>query len=276
MPHLMITCPYHEDKHPSCSVDPDRGVWNCKSCHRSGLTYDLVRDLGVTQSEAFDREIVRKVLEARADTTHTYQAFGLPTYVVHDPGQVERMWPAVKPAQFGIGYALTRATAKTLAAFGVDYVSGLLLFRRRAAPEFWMREVGQVRECYPDGHYFSIGQLDDGLRLRFMPHERGPQEMSALIMVEGPFDALAVVEAITVEYLVAQKVMVGVCGGSVVPETPWKHPTRIYSMFDNDAAGQTMRDLAPWALPIAYDGEDPGAVAPDELRKDILCQLEEG
>lgn len=43
--HQMCHCPYHEDKHPSCSVDFERSVWHCFSCSQGGTLRSLFRDL---------------------------------------------------------------------------------------------------------------------------------------------------------------------------------------------------------------------------------------
>ncbi len=41
----MGHCPYHTDKHPSCSVDLDRGLYHCFSCGQSGKLRALFRDI---------------------------------------------------------------------------------------------------------------------------------------------------------------------------------------------------------------------------------------
>ena len=45
----MIRCPLpgHEDKHPSCSVNTDKGVWKCFACDKGGGYKDLMRELGL-------------------------------------------------------------------------------------------------------------------------------------------------------------------------------------------------------------------------------------
>lgn len=42
---IMCHCPYHQDKHPSCSVDLDDQIWHCFSCGQGGKLRALFRDL---------------------------------------------------------------------------------------------------------------------------------------------------------------------------------------------------------------------------------------
>ncbi|MCG8926675.1 CHC2 zinc finger domain-containing protein [Lentzea sp. CC55] len=39
----MVACPLHEDRTPSCSVDLDKGLWNCHSCGRAGDSFNLIQ-----------------------------------------------------------------------------------------------------------------------------------------------------------------------------------------------------------------------------------------
>lgn len=43
--HQMCHCPYHDDRHPSCSVDFERGLFHCFSCAQGGTLRSLFRDL---------------------------------------------------------------------------------------------------------------------------------------------------------------------------------------------------------------------------------------
>lgn len=43
--HLMGHCPYHTDRHPSCSVDLDRSLWHCFSCGKGGTLRSLFKDI---------------------------------------------------------------------------------------------------------------------------------------------------------------------------------------------------------------------------------------
>lgn len=45
----VIRCPYpdHEDKHPSCKINADDGVFICFSCGKSGHITELLKDLGI-------------------------------------------------------------------------------------------------------------------------------------------------------------------------------------------------------------------------------------
>jgi DNA primase len=39
---VLVLCPVHAENNPSCSVNTDKGLWNCKSCGAKGNIFDLV------------------------------------------------------------------------------------------------------------------------------------------------------------------------------------------------------------------------------------------
>lgn len=54
------TCPFHEDRNPSASVNLDEGLWQCFSCARAGDVYTLIQEqLGG------DFEQAARIVEAR-------------------------------------------------------------------------------------------------------------------------------------------------------------------------------------------------------------------
>lgn len=38
------SCPFHEDRNPSASVNQDEGLFNCFSCGRSGDVYSFIQE----------------------------------------------------------------------------------------------------------------------------------------------------------------------------------------------------------------------------------------
>lgn len=47
---LMASCPYHDDRHPSWSINLDNGTHYCFSCGASGTIEGLLRDMGFGQA----------------------------------------------------------------------------------------------------------------------------------------------------------------------------------------------------------------------------------
>lgn len=41
----LYSCPYHKDKHPSCSIDVEKGLFNCFSCGQKGTLRRVFRDI---------------------------------------------------------------------------------------------------------------------------------------------------------------------------------------------------------------------------------------
>jgi hypothetical protein len=40
----MVSCPLHDDRTPSLSVNLDKGLWSCKSCGCGGDAYTLIME----------------------------------------------------------------------------------------------------------------------------------------------------------------------------------------------------------------------------------------
>ena len=50
---FVVSCPLHDDHHPSCHLNPEKNVWFCHVCQEGGGTIRLVeRAKGVTFREA--------------------------------------------------------------------------------------------------------------------------------------------------------------------------------------------------------------------------------
>ncbi len=56
---LNVRCPFHEDKHPSMSLNLAKGVWNCRSCNLSGGMLDFERQMMHSDPEVAWAEIYR-------------------------------------------------------------------------------------------------------------------------------------------------------------------------------------------------------------------------
>jgi 5S rRNA maturation endonuclease (ribonuclease M5)/archaellum biogenesis ATPase FlaH len=56
---LNVHCPFHQDEHPSMSLNLAKGIWNCHSCNRSGGMLDFEREMMHTDVETAWAEIYR-------------------------------------------------------------------------------------------------------------------------------------------------------------------------------------------------------------------------
>ena len=41
---IMILCPFHKERTPSCSINVDNGSYYCFGCHAKGTIYELARE----------------------------------------------------------------------------------------------------------------------------------------------------------------------------------------------------------------------------------------
>ena len=61
-------CPFHQEKTPSFSVDPQKGFWYCFGCGRGGDVIDFVME-GVPQNLPRSlRVVIRQTRQARCPT----------------------------------------------------------------------------------------------------------------------------------------------------------------------------------------------------------------
>ena len=71
-------CPYHDDREPSMSVNPDKNVFYCHACHEKGTLYKLAKDLGIEFSvgkKLENSEAIKKLQEQRLLKIDTLKKF---------------------------------------------------------------------------------------------------------------------------------------------------------------------------------------------------------
>lgn len=59
--HFMILCPVHQENHPSCGVDKEKGIWHCFSCGASGTLYNLMNYFQFPE-EKFSQYMTEEIL----------------------------------------------------------------------------------------------------------------------------------------------------------------------------------------------------------------------
>jgi DNA primase len=153
-------CPFHHEKTPSFTVNPERGIYHCFGCGVSGNAFEFLMKLeGLTFPEAAralaagcgvevpesgqgDGGLVERVLAANAAAQRFYQRA-----LAGDAGRAARDYLARRGLdaesieRFGIGYAPP----------GWEELSGEL--RRAGVPAAVAERAGLVRERASGGHY---------------------------------------------------------------------------------------------------------------------------
>jgi DNA primase len=123
-------CPFHSEKTPSFTVDPERGFFYCFGCHAGGDVFDFVMRMG---SQSFKDAL--KELADRAGVR-------LPQTPVEErrAGERERLLRAVAEAaawfQAQLGGPAGAAAGQYLASRGVD-AGTVAAFRLGYAPDGW-------------------------------------------------------------------------------------------------------------------------------------------
>lgn len=153
-------CPFHHEKTPSFTVNPERGIYHCFGCGASGNAFEFLMKLeGLTFPEAArtlaagcgveipesgpgDGGLVERVLAANAAAQAIYRRA-----LASDAGRAARDYLARRglraedAERFGIGYAPA----------GWEELSGEL--RRAGIPAEVAERAGLVRERASGGHY---------------------------------------------------------------------------------------------------------------------------
>ena len=64
---LIGLCPFHEEKHPSFSMNIQMGLWNCKACGKSGNAYQFAKLMGVPWANRYNNlaTTIRSINETR-------------------------------------------------------------------------------------------------------------------------------------------------------------------------------------------------------------------
>jgi DNA primase len=121
--------------------------------------------------------------------------------------------------------------------------------------------VSQVRQAFEGGQYISFGSFEEG---RFVIKPAKPP--SAVVVVEGPFDALRVFQAVGLD-----GVKIVSAGGIRVPRLGVSSKTRVVLWPDCDDAGREFarkfRDIYPNCVVVDSPAEDPASCTTDQVRR---------
>jgi DNA primase len=71
---ISALCPFHDEKNPSFSVDPDKGLWFCFHDHIGGDVYDFVKQQKITprKREEKKKELTQNVIFLLGHVTQIY------------------------------------------------------------------------------------------------------------------------------------------------------------------------------------------------------------
>ena len=118
-----VACPFHEDRTPSMSVDPGKGLWNCFSCGQGG---DVLTYLQLSEGKSFP-EAVRE-LQAMAGQPSVERDLSL-------LARVAELYHANLEGA-GLDYLASRGLSdlEMMRAFQVGFSNGKLPFAKHEIP----------------------------------------------------------------------------------------------------------------------------------------------
>lgn len=118
---ILVCCPAHAEAHPSCSINTERGLWNCKSCGAAGNLFDL---LAAVRGCDFPAALAE--LEARAGITppaaggSTRRAKPTPKKPTAPPKPKTKAKPAAPPVK-----------GEVVAVYDYRDAAGVVRYRKR-------------------------------------------------------------------------------------------------------------------------------------------------
>lgn len=172
--HIMCHCPFHTDKHPSCSVDVDRALVHCFSCGYNGKLRGLFREvtghsinkeLGIkweAQDEATFvnpfKETVKEDLSATPDVHIALDGAFIP--VDKDPDVCKYLMQRCIPVSVAKSMRMSFATmARSFDTFEPNNKDQMVYFTKRLVIPIYER--GKLLSCegrdiYGKEYYYNM------------------------------------------------------------------------------------------------------------------------
>jgi len=253
-------CPFHADKKPSFTVDPEKSLWHCFGCGKGGDLFTFLQEFEtLTFAQALDT-LKAPTGEGSSSEGHQATAQLIFTRVLdfyhrtfyEDPRGLEYLRDARRLHEkeiyetFGIGFAngsLFKTLPKsgelveTLKTLGILTSGGAEFFHNRVVIPL-MNEDGQAVGAY--GRSIDDHEKNPHLYLKG-PHRgvfnwQAAKRSRELFLTEGIIDALSLYQA-------GFKDVISLYGVNGLTENHIdlfkKHRTqKLFFVFDNDAAGE--------------------------------------
>ena len=248
---IIATCPYHDDKKPSFSVNLESGLWTCFACDAHGDTIEMIKlSYHLNFQEAKNFLLARSGLDENVnieDITFKRDIFNNTVeYLEEEPVKwpiiskemVKRMYSGPDPYNYLLGRGFSQSTIEYFeCGYAKDYLGrGYANQQRVTIPGH--NEYGQLCgfigrtpiDVTPKYLYTSGYPKSHTL---FNLHRAKKYSDKGLILVEGPGDVMKVHN---LEYFNVIAIL-----GSSLSEAQqkllMKYTDKVYFMFDNDSAG---------------------------------------
>jgi len=266
---LRGRCPLHGGQNPTAFVvDPSGGVFFCHACGHGGGIATFIRLMEGGASASRDGRALRDVRPRR---------LGLPLLepqrLARQREDLLRGLPEVEPVyprDPSHPYFTDRGIAPSaVSALGGGVYTGSGLFRRRAVFPVWTPEgrlaghIGRAIDPGAEPRYLSERGFRKSLLLW---NERTERRADTVIVVEGVFDALAVIVAGFGNVVALLGAVASPYQLSALSSAP-----HVVSLLDADDAGRRgailLRDVLGRNVTICdLRVGDPGAARPDHIR----------
>ncbi|MDD5230090.1 MAG: CHC2 zinc finger domain-containing protein [Candidatus Marinimicrobia bacterium] len=218
-------CPFHDDKHPSLSINLETGQWQCHGCGKYGNAITFAKLLNIPFSNNI-RKVSVNVSETEINQLSEYLQTNLES--LKNAGRVPSFWTDSIIRQTRTGFD----SKKNCLTFSHTNIDGLLVNIK------WHKPENGVSSQIP-GH----GQN----RLYPLHLLRDYSLDKPLIYGEGEKDTISLLS-------MGLQAVTHTCGALRVPTdlTPLKDFKKIYIVFDNDPAGYDGTDKTAKALSKSF------------------------
>lgn len=124
-------CPFHDDRSPSLTVSPSKGIYKCFACNASGDVIDFLQEcLKISFVEAVellaDRYGVDIPKDAYSVTDETARRKRESMYIINDYATKyfeENLFSNTKESQRALAYAKSRWPLEYITSFGIGYAN---------------------------------------------------------------------------------------------------------------------------------------------------------
>lgn len=276
---FLIVCPFHADSNPSCGVDQHKGVYRCFSCGAGGSWNKLAEKLGM---EKLHRQ--RSVQDNSVETLRESMSRTLAKAGVKSRAHKEKSRPLVSPWPANRDWrGLPADFLRSLNCIKVDdlakNVERIGLPVRQATGEILGYTCRAITPESAEPKYAPLAADRSGWREKELPAREAlflvdkvlTEGWDRVVLVEGPYDALKLLEA-------------GIPALAILGTNNWTDIKvsiiaglglrAVAVMMDNDPSGWdaqpkilfTLKGIVPSrGLALPQSVKDPGGMSPKQL-----------
>jgi len=291
---IIATCPYHEDRKPSFSVNSSNGLWTCFACDKHGDLIEMIKlSYNLDYKDARDFILARSGLDSNVnieDITFVREIFNLTEetnseeavkWPVISQDVIKRMNVGPDPYEYLQKRGFNQSTIEYFeCGYATDYLGrGYANQQRITIPghDEYGKLCGYIGRTPIDAtpkYLYTSGYPKS--HTLFNLHRAKKHSANGLILVEGSLDAMRLHD-------LGYPNVCAILGSALSPNQQkllLKYTDKVYVMFDNDAAGlkanlgalEAMKDHLDMYYVSLGDLNDPGDIREKSVIDSLMAK----